>query len=73
MAETLRQRMTRGYSNMIIIDGTRTFETIPASYIVEVKTYSANTFTLAQIDSAYAKGSIAEDEWSEIITLIPTV
>jgi hypothetical protein len=71
MAETLRERMTRGYANMIIIDGTRTFATIPASYVAEVKLYSANTFTLAQIDAAYARGSITEPEWQEIIALIP--
>jgi hypothetical protein len=58
---------------MIIVDGTRTFETIPASYVAEVKTYSADTFTLGQIDATNARGSITEGEWSEIITLIPTV
>jgi allantoicase len=71
MPETLRERMTRGYANMIIIDGTRTFATIPAGYVVDVKAYCANTFTLAQIDAAYARGSITESEWQEIVALKP--
>ncbi|QGQ95879.1 hypothetical protein EHS13_13835 [Paenibacillus psychroresistens] len=71
MSETLRERMARGYANMIVIDGTRTFATIPAGYVAEVKIYSANTFTLAQIDAAFARESITESEWQEIVALIP--
>lgn len=71
MAETTRERFTRGYANMIIIDGTRTFATIPAGYVAEVKTYCANTFTFAQIDVAYERGSITEAEKQEIVALIP--
>lgn len=67
MAETPRQRMVRGYAYSIVIDGVRTFETVPATYHEEVKQYIADNFTLEQIDAAYGRGSLTETEYRDIV------
>ncbi|EPD52743.1 hypothetical protein HMPREF1210_01123 [Paenisporosarcina sp. HGH0030] len=69
MAETLRQRLVRGYSYSIYIDGMRTFEATNESYHVEIKTYAATNFTEAQIINALAKGWITETESAETLSI----
>jgi hypothetical protein len=65
MAETLRQRLTRGYSYSIYIDGVRTFAATNESYHVEIKTYAATNFTDAQIINAVDKGWVTQAEYDE--------
>ncbi|MBO9596708.1 MAG: hypothetical protein J7559_02630 [Cohnella sp.] len=71
MAETARERMVRGYANAIYLDGTRSFATVGTGYHVEVKTYAANNFTLAQIDAALGAGRITEAEYLDTLGYRP--
>lgn len=68
MAETIRQRLTRGYAYSIYIDGTRTFATTSASYHVEIKTYAALNFTDYQLTNALIKGYITQAEYDDTLT-----
>jgi len=65
MAETLRQRMVRGYAYQIYIDGYKRFSDINATYHEEIKQYAATYFTQEQIDNALAQGWITQQEYDE--------
>ncbi|WP_284037469.1 hypothetical protein [Neobacillus sp. 114] len=67
MAETLRQRLVRGYSYSIYIDGTRTFSGTIESYHEEIKQYAAANFTDVQINNALAQGWITQQEYDDTI------
>jgi hypothetical protein len=69
MAETLRQRLTRGYAFSIYIDGVRTFAATNATYHVEIKTYAAGNFTEAQIINALTMGWITQVEFDETMAI----
>ena len=71
MAETARERMVRGYANAIYLDGTRSFATVGESYHVDVMTYAATNFTLAQIDAALAANRITEAEYLDTLGYRP--
>jgi hypothetical protein len=68
MAETLRQRLVRGYSYSIYIDGTRTLATTNESYHEEIKQYAAFNFTNEQLDNALIKGFITQKEYDDTIS-----
>lgn len=65
MAETLRERMVRGYAYAICIDGTRTFSGTTSTYHEEIKQYAASHFTQEQMDVAKASGRITQEEYEQ--------
>lgn len=69
MAETIRQRYVRNYAGQIYLDGTRTFASTNVTYHAEIKTYAANNFTDAQIDNAFAKGWITQQEYDDTMAI----
>lgn len=73
MAETIRQRLARGYAYSIYIDGTRTFATTNASYHEEIKQYAGINFTDYHIYNALVKGWITQQEHDETLAYRPVV
>ncbi|CEG26019.1 hypothetical protein [Bacillus sp. B-jedd] len=69
MAETLRQRLVRGYAYSIFVDGMRTFSGTNDSYHQEIKQYAAENFTVEQLDNALAKGWITQREYDDTVAL----
>jgi hypothetical protein len=63
--------LVRSYATNIYIYGNRTFATIPAEYHESVKKHAAITFTLSQIDNAFANGWITEPEHNETLAYAP--
>ena len=63
--------LTRSYSTNIYIYGNRTFATIPSEYHEPVKQHAASTYTLPQIDNAFAKGWITETQYNETLAYAP--
>jgi hypothetical protein len=59
--------LVRSYTTNIYIYGNRSFATIPAEYHEPVKQHAVSTYTLAQIDNAFAMGWITETEYSETL------
>lgn len=78
MAETLRQRLVRGYAYQIYVDGTKRFADINVQYHEEVKQYAAAYFTVdpfateenrtKQLDIALGNGWITQQEYNETST-----
>lgn len=64
--------LTSTYARNIYLYGTRTFQTIIPSYVEDVKSYAASTFTKDQIDAALNNKWITEQEHQGTIKLIPT-
>lgn len=73
MAETIRQRLTRGYAYSIYIDGTRTFSTTNVTYHEEIKQYAALNFTTYQLDNALAKLWITQQEYDQTLAYVVPV
>lgn len=73
MAETLRERLARGYSFSIYIDGTRNFEGTNASYHEEIKQYAGINFTDYHLYNALVKGWITKQEYDETLAYRPIV
>jgi len=69
MAETLRQRLTRGYSYSIYIDGVRTFAATNETYHADIKQYAALNFTDAQLLNAFSSGWITQTEYDETLAI----
>jgi hypothetical protein len=63
-------RLVRSYAFQIYIDGTRSFSTINSEYHPPVKEYASVNFTFTQVDDAFAKGWITQQEYDETIELI---
>jgi hypothetical protein len=59
--------LVRSYTTNIYIYGNRSFATIPAEYHEPVKQHAVVTYTLAQIDNAFAMGWITETEYNETL------
>ncbi|MGK5512067.1 hypothetical protein [Brevibacillus formosus] len=82
MAETLRQRLVRGYAYQIYVDGTKRFTDINAQYHEEVKQYAATYFTVEpfateenrtkHLDIALANGWITQQEYEDTKSYIQT-
>jgi hypothetical protein len=71
MAETMRERMVRGYAFAIFVDGTRTFTGTGATYHADIKAYAAVHFTDEAIQGALTKGWITQAEHDETLALKP--
>lgn len=69
MAETLRERMVRGYAWSIYIDGIRKFETTSADFHTDIQTYAATHFKEKDITNAFTKGWITEDNYNKTIAI----
>lgn len=69
MAETIRQRLARGYAYSIYIDGTRTFAETNESYHVEIKQYAGTNFTDAQLLNAFTNGWITQQEYDDTLAI----
>ena len=59
--------LVRQYAVCVYVHGTRKFETVVADYHEPVKQYAAEHYTLEQIDNAYVKGHITEQEYQDTI------
>jgi hypothetical protein len=63
--------LVRSYATNIYIYGNRTFATIPSEYHESVKHHAAGTYSLYQIDIAYANIWITETEYNETLAYAP--
>jgi len=80
MAETLRQRMARGYAFQIYVDGTKRFSDVNATYHEEIKQYAADNFTIEpyappenrtiQLDKAWANSWTNQLEYDQTVAKI---
>lgn len=62
--------LTRQYALCVYVYGTRSFSSVVADYHEPVKQYTAETYTLEQIDNALVKGYITEIEYADTIAYI---
>lgn len=62
--------LVKAYAVNIYRYGNRTFTSIPAEYHEAVKQYAAANFTLAEIDTALAKGYITEQVYTETLAYV---
>lgn len=69
MAETMRERMVRGYAFAIFVDGSRTFATTNTGYHAEIKAYAATNFSDEQIQTALTKGRITQAEYDDTMAI----
>lgn len=58
------------YARSIFIYGSAKFETTPLEYHQPVKQYASDSFTPNQIDVAFEKGYITQQEYDETVILI---
>lgn len=65
--------LTKQYAVCVYIHGIRKFETVAPDYVAPVKQYAADNYTLDQIDNAYVKGHINEQEYQDTISYIVPV
>jgi len=80
MAETVRQRMVRGYAFQIYVDGTKRFSDVNTTYHEEIKQYAADNFTIdpyataenrtIQLDKAWANSWINQQEYDQTVAKI---
>lgn len=70
MAETMRQRLIRGYAWSIYIDGYRKFEDTNASYHEEIKMFAAANFQRSEIDHAFNNAFINQQQYDDTIAYI---
>lgn len=72
MALTSRERLVRGYTMAIYVDGTRTIDSTNVTYHEEIKVCAAGLLSSAQIDDALAKARITEQEYLDTLAYVGT-
>ena len=58
-----------GSSRMIYLDGTKAFAQLTAEYVEPVKVRASTDFDYGQIDDAFTKGYINQQEYNDTIVL----
>jgi hypothetical protein len=61
---------TSSLARDIYLYGNRTFQQVPAEYVIPIKQYAALHFTQAEIDNALAKGWITQQEYDDTVAYI---